>query len=332
MGKFYAVVRGRIPGIYNTWSACQGQTSGFPSCLFKSFLTLEDAAEYMLNAEMNLDEAYEKELKVYLLKLTQKSTLKSALDIRQHEATEIVHIIPMNQTINTNGINTMTTKKSHGHNLNLPMIPDDIKPGTLEFFKLDRSGMDPNLNSDIGIVVIYVDGSKMQKVNHLGSGAYCRYNGKDFGLSIPLVKSYSAYRYTMNSVECDAMSSPSMEYLAFSEVLWHFVSIMLPVCPERNTVMMPKPLKLHFVCDFIGVKSWTENTWKAKETHIIKIKAVCDNIIRFLKDRNISVYVQHCNGHANVHGNEMSDLYAKSKVPHDDFPNLIKEISQNLKV
>lgn len=48
--KFYAVKVGRTPGIYKTWADCQKQTSGFPSAVFKSFPTMEQAEEYMNGA------------------------------------------------------------------------------------------------------------------------------------------------------------------------------------------------------------------------------------------------------------------------------------------
>ena len=47
MGKFYAVKIGKTPGIYNTWSECQKQTSGFSGAKFHSFNTIEEAQSYM---------------------------------------------------------------------------------------------------------------------------------------------------------------------------------------------------------------------------------------------------------------------------------------------
>lgn len=47
MGKFYAVKNGRHPGIYNTWSECQKETSGFSGAKFHSFNTIEEAYDYM---------------------------------------------------------------------------------------------------------------------------------------------------------------------------------------------------------------------------------------------------------------------------------------------
>jgi len=45
--KFYAVKNGRKCGIYNSWSECQQQISGFSGSVFKSFGTLKDAEAFM---------------------------------------------------------------------------------------------------------------------------------------------------------------------------------------------------------------------------------------------------------------------------------------------
>ena len=53
MGKFYAVKKGRIPGIYTTWDECQKQTSGFSGAIFHSFTNEDDALNYMQNDNLN---------------------------------------------------------------------------------------------------------------------------------------------------------------------------------------------------------------------------------------------------------------------------------------
>lgn len=47
MSKFYAVKKGKKTGIFSTWSECQEQVQGYPSAVFKSFKTQEDAENYM---------------------------------------------------------------------------------------------------------------------------------------------------------------------------------------------------------------------------------------------------------------------------------------------
>ena len=38
--KYYAVRKGRIPGIYRTWSECQKQVTGYPGAVSYTHLTL----------------------------------------------------------------------------------------------------------------------------------------------------------------------------------------------------------------------------------------------------------------------------------------------------
>jgi ribonuclease HI len=45
--KFYAVKRGKVPGIYTTWKECQDNTSGVTGAIFKSFLTHKEAEAFM---------------------------------------------------------------------------------------------------------------------------------------------------------------------------------------------------------------------------------------------------------------------------------------------
>ncbi|KAF4495606.1 ribonuclease H1 [Fusarium agapanthi] len=45
--KFYAVRKGREPGVYLNYDECQAQTTGFPGAKFKSFLTKEHAWAYV---------------------------------------------------------------------------------------------------------------------------------------------------------------------------------------------------------------------------------------------------------------------------------------------
>jgi viroplasmin and RNaseH domain-containing protein len=44
--KYYAVRKGRLPGIYRSWDECERQVSGFPHCEFKSFRTEGEARNY----------------------------------------------------------------------------------------------------------------------------------------------------------------------------------------------------------------------------------------------------------------------------------------------
>lgn len=45
--KYYAVKKGKTPGIYGTWEQCKAQVDGFPGALYKGFVTQEEATEYI---------------------------------------------------------------------------------------------------------------------------------------------------------------------------------------------------------------------------------------------------------------------------------------------
>lgn len=45
--KYYAVKSGKVPGIYRTWDECKKMVDGFPNARYKSFLTLEEAENFV---------------------------------------------------------------------------------------------------------------------------------------------------------------------------------------------------------------------------------------------------------------------------------------------
>ncbi|KAL7441468.1 hypothetical protein ACHAXM_011515 [Skeletonema potamos] len=47
--KWYAVAKGRVPGIYQTWDECKAQTAGFSGAIFKSFKARGDAQVFMIS-------------------------------------------------------------------------------------------------------------------------------------------------------------------------------------------------------------------------------------------------------------------------------------------
>jgi ribonuclease HI len=46
-GKFYAVRKGKKPGIYRSWDVCKEMVDGYPGAAYKSFRTLEEAQAFL---------------------------------------------------------------------------------------------------------------------------------------------------------------------------------------------------------------------------------------------------------------------------------------------
>lgn len=51
MSKYYAVKKGKHPGIYQTWPECQREVNGFSGAIYKSFSTLAEAQTWLKNQQ-----------------------------------------------------------------------------------------------------------------------------------------------------------------------------------------------------------------------------------------------------------------------------------------
>lgn len=48
--KYYAVKKGKVPGIYFNWNDCKKMVDGYPGAVYKSFKTLQEAEEFVNGA------------------------------------------------------------------------------------------------------------------------------------------------------------------------------------------------------------------------------------------------------------------------------------------
>lgn len=74
--KFYAVKKGRVPGIYRTWDEAKKQVDGYSGAEYKSFTQITDATEYLDWNEKTQGEVLKKDedtLQNAITKIKQKS-------------------------------------------------------------------------------------------------------------------------------------------------------------------------------------------------------------------------------------------------------------------
>lgn len=282
MSKFYCVKVGHRPGIYRSWAETEKHVKGFSGAIHKSFSTKIEALNYLYDGNVPPEMLEEK-----------------SLIARSHETQhgEAIKLIPTIQPL------SIKTEDE----IELPMLGDKNELATK-----DRSCLEIK---DRRMVIIYTDGSKRTSVNHRGSGCYCRFNDKDFGMSLPFTKELQI-KYEIKDEDFDKLSSPTLEYLALAEVLWSFIQIKA----EKFDILV--------VADYIGVKCWTDGSWKAEVDYVIKIRNVVKKIIDFLATKQINVKIRHVKGHSLIFGNELSDLYAKNVNYFTNLPELVKEISE----
>lgn len=61
---FYAVKRGRVPGIYETWKECQLNISGFSGAKFHKFNTIDEAEEFMNSKDYSINNHNSNNMKI----------------------------------------------------------------------------------------------------------------------------------------------------------------------------------------------------------------------------------------------------------------------------
>jgi len=232
MSKFYAVKKGRNPGVYTSWEDCKEEVTGFSGASYKSFPTRKEAEAFVGDNGKSQE---------------RESPVKSE------------------------------------------KLQDKIIKGTRK-------------------LSVYLDGSHFKHVanGHLGIGAFCEYEGKEYKMSCPFNQKLRKYY----EIAPDAsISNPTMELASLSEFLRMLYQLKV------------KDVDITFLNDYIGVEKWMTGEWKAKEKHIQNIKKKCDFFLEFLKQR---VSYQHVPGHSNVYGNDQADVLAKSTVFLNTFPDLFE--------
>ena len=45
--KYYAVKKGKVPGIYFNWNDCKAMVDGYQGAVYKSFKTIEEAEKFI---------------------------------------------------------------------------------------------------------------------------------------------------------------------------------------------------------------------------------------------------------------------------------------------
>lgn len=75
--KFYAVRKGRRPGVYTTWPACEEQVKGFPGAVYKAFSTKAQALAFMGDS---------------LATVTEPSTTGAVPPVDAPQTTDAIHV------------------------------------------------------------------------------------------------------------------------------------------------------------------------------------------------------------------------------------------------
>lgn len=162
----------------------------------------------------------------------------------------------------------------------------------------------PKIDTTKKIVEIYTDGSHQPSKNYLGVGAWCKHEEKEYSMS----KTCNAELLETYGITETTCSNPTAEFIGFAEVLKEF----------RN---VSDAYELVFYLDYEGVENWMMGSWKAKESYIRKILAICGDI---KKEMKCGIHFKHVKGHSGNEGNDKADELAKSSEYKNEFVDLVK--------
>ncbi len=78
--KYYAVAKGKTPGIYLTWDDCKAQVDHFPGAVYKGFVTLQEAEAFVQNVNGNVKVDIYEQLEIPL----QEKGVKEQISTSEH--------------------------------------------------------------------------------------------------------------------------------------------------------------------------------------------------------------------------------------------------------
>ncbi|XP_043273298.1 ribonuclease H1-like [Venturia canescens] len=276
MGFYYAVAKGRAPGIYQTWEECKQQVHKFPGPIYKKFPTSQEAQEF-IESRTRLS--------------------NNGLSSSSENFTHAQRILPndlialgTNTKTNSRTKRTLDSEETSGNSVKAQKrIKTVANTGTSSNGRKPDNSKHFNMDSD-GFVNVYTDGAcsgNGYSGAKAGVGVY-------FGDNSPLnISAPVEGRATNNMAEIQAVTRAA------------------EVARENGITK----LRVHTDSEFL-IKSatqwmpgWKSRGWKTASGAPVINRAELQEMESALKP--LKVEWNHVRGHQGVYGNEMADRLAR---------------------
>ncbi|XP_076364806.1 ribonuclease H1-like [Tachypleus tridentatus] len=270
-GFFYAVRRGRVPGVYFTWPECKEQVSTFPSAVFKKFRTEEEAWSFVRNEALG------------------GSKISKALEV----------VSSFKTLIGSNAVTSSINKKRNSDAVDLASADsENSSTGSVEKLQPPtkrRRVLPPGvsieslkLNAD-ELVHIYTDGACSSNGRHGARAGIGVFWGADHPLN---VSEKLLGRQTNNRAEIHAAvrALDQARSLGLKNIVLYTDSAFL----IKGITMW--------------IKKWKRNNWKLTTGENVKNREDFEALDEVLKGLNVKWV--HVRGHQGIHGNEAADRLA----------------------
>ncbi|KAL7031635.1 hypothetical protein ACKWTF_007079 [Chironomus riparius] len=284
---FYAVAKGKSPGIFKTWPECQQQVKGFSGAVFKKFKTLNEAENFIKQnqTQSNVLADYGTSSKRQLSNLEKKEQEeieKVLLEALEEEDMLIESSEPPKKKFKSmDGIEKSVDS--------VAMSPNMKKYGDYNFH-VDSSGF----------VQVFTDGScenNGKKHAIAGLGVY-------FGDDHPLNASEPVSGRATNNVG---------EIQASIKAIREAHNCKIP----RLNIFTDSQFLINSVCKWMS--SWKKNDWKLATGKQVANKIDFIVLDKLMDSGNTIIKWTYVPAHSGYHGNEAADKLAKEGARKQAF-------------
>ena len=305
---YYAVARGRVPGIFSTWSECSAQVQNFNGARYKKFSTESEAREF-ISANSGAATVASTSSPHAAAAIVALQSVSSELSAARANLTSFVE--RYENSLNSIEEKIQNAMKSLG-GVEAAAAPHDGGNGTSGSDdqpprKKSKKDLDPLPDDEVaglrskgfvvgadGVVQVFTDGAcsgNGYKAARAGVGVFFNH-GHASNVSAPVVG-----RPTNNCAEIEA---------AIAAVYAARAAGVSRLCINTDSQFM-------IDCVTKWIKSWKKNGWKTAQKEDVKNKEELLKLDRLLSgDSSISVQWNHVRGHRGIEGNEEADKLARA--------------------
>ncbi|XP_071646263.1 ribonuclease H1-like isoform X2 [Temnothorax longispinosus] len=287
---YYAVARGKKPGIYATWDECSAQVLKFPGSIYKKFATGSEAQNFIKEHSFSAEETNSSKslLSSKIAKSVRSQTLPKQLyllgDKQSVVAPTKLFASVSKRTLSTNdNTNEQSSKKRK--------IASDISDNCLSSAQcLNQDDKADFIVDEDGYVDVFTDGacsSNGYKEARAGIGVWFRDN-HPLNVSEPVEG-----RATNNMAEIQAVTVAARQ--------------------AKNAGI--KKLKINTDSKFLiscitkWMPIWKRRGWKTVQGKPVINKTELEEMEKELN--SLTIAWKHVNGHVGIYGNEMADKLAR---------------------
>lgn len=286
---YYAVHKGRKPGVYHTWPACQDQVKNYGSAKYKKFGVLAEAEHFVKHGVIEEIPNTSNERPENLKDFTTETLLEifgEENDFSDVEAKQTLNMKRQNSFLEDNGANIIPRKKLKSNQKTKKYENEDNSPAP--------SSSAGNLTMDSeSRVIVYTDGACSNNGNYrkeirAGYGVW-------WGIDHPL------------NVSARLTGTPTNQRAEIAAVN---KAIQQAINKGIKTLCIRTDSMFIINCVTKWVKGWLKKNWiKADGKPVVHKK---EFLIMLDALKKVDVKWEHVRGHAGVTGNEMADQLAVS--------------------